>query len=170
MVRHTVELGADELREARALMDLAFNHFSDADWDHALGGMHAVVEADGRMVAHGSIVQRRLWTAGRSLRTGYVEAVAVHPDHQRRGLGARILAELEAFAPAYDVLALSATVAGVPLYGARGWQPWRGPTWTLGPEGRVRTDADDGAVHVLGADGLDLDADVACEWRDGEVW
>lgn len=170
MVTHTAQLTAVQLAAARALMDLAFDDFTDDDWHHALGGVHALVEREGGLVAHGTLVQRRLWTSGRSLRTGYVEAVAVHPDHRRQGLGHAVMDALEALAPAYDLLALSASDAGVALYESRGWVPWRGPTGVLGPHGPERTEEDDGAVYVLGADGLDLDARVDCDWRDGDVW
>ena len=56
--------------------------------------MHAIVEEDGVIVAHGAVVQRRLLHGGRALRTGYVEGVAVRPDRQRRGLGAALMTAL----------------------------------------------------------------------------
>ena len=39
-VRHTAQLSSDDLAEARALCDAAFDDFGDADWEHALGGLH----------------------------------------------------------------------------------------------------------------------------------
>jgi aminoglycoside 2'-N-acetyltransferase I len=169
--RHTADLTADERAEARALMDAAFGDFSDADWDHALGGMHALAVRDGRLLAHGSLVMRRLVHGGRSLRCGYVEAVAVHPDVQRTGLGSAVMAALEELAPAYDLLALSSSAVGVPLYLARGWSLWRGATYVLTPDGPAPTPDDDGSVYVLpGTVPLDLDGDLACDWRDGDVW
>lgn len=168
--RHTAELGAREVGEIRALLMVAFDDFTDDDWEHGLGGQHAMVRADGVLVAHGSLVQRRLLVAGRSLRTGYVEAVAVHPDHRRQGHASTVMAALERLAPAYDLLALSASEDGAPLYRARGWQPWRGPTAVLGPGGPEPTPDDDGGVWVLGGQDLDRDAPVACDWRAGDVW
>lgn len=169
--RHTAELSAAELSETRALLEAAFGEFSDHDWSHALGGMHALVVDDGRLVAHGALVMRRLLHQGRSLRCGYVEAVAVRPGAQRRGLGSRVMASLEELAPAYDVLALSASARGVPLYEARGWALWRGSASVLGPDGLEPTPEDDGSIYVLpGVAPLDLDAPIACEWRDGDVW
>lgn len=170
MVTPTALLAPADLAEARALMDVAFDDFSDHDWDHGLGGLHALVREDGLIVAHGSLVQRRLLVGGRSLRCGYVEAVAVHPDHRRRGLGHRLMDDLEAHAPAFDLLALSASRAGVALYESRGWTLWRGPTSVLGPHGPEPTPDDDGSVYVLGGTDLDLDAPVACDWREGDVW
>lgn len=170
MVTPTALLAATELAEVRDLMHAAFDDFTDQDWAHALGGLHAVVRTDGELVAHGALVMRRLLVQGRSLRCGYVEAVAVHPGHRRRGMGHRVMAELEALAPGYDVLALSSSEAGVALYEARGWRRWRGPSSVLGPHGPEPTPDDDGAIYVLGGSGLDLDAPIACDWRDGDVW
>ncbi|WP_220451302.1 GNAT family N-acetyltransferase [Nocardioides dongkuii] len=168
-LRRTAELVPAQLDEVRAFLDDAFGDFSDDDWRHALGGRHALVHEDGVLVAHGSLVPRRLLAGGRSLRTGYVEAVAVRPDRRRRGHGGAVMAALEALAPAYDLLALSASDAGVPLYEARGWQCWRGPTSVLTPTGLVRTPEDDGSVYVLGGS-VDLDSPIGCDWRDGDVW
>jgi len=68
-------------------------------------------------------------------------------------------------------LALSASDDGVALYEARGWQLWRGPTSVLAPNGIERTPDDDGSVYVLlGATALDLDGELTCDWRPGDVW
>jgi aminoglycoside 2'-N-acetyltransferase I len=168
--RHTAELTAAELAEARGLMAAAFGDFADLDWDHALGGMHAVVVEDGRMLAHGSLVMRRLLHGERSLRCGYVEAVAVHPEARRRGLGSAVMAALEQLAPAYDLLALSSSDEGAPLYLARGWSLWRGPSFVMTVGGSVPTPDEDGSLYVLGAHGLDLDGPITCDWRGGDVW
>ncbi|MBB1254828.1 aminoglycoside 2'-N-acetyltransferase, partial [Streptomyces sp. OF3] len=75
---HTSELDAGTLQTARTLVEESFTvEYSGADWEHGLGGMHALVWEEGELVAHGSVVQRRLLHEGRALRTGYVEGVAV---------------------------------------------------------------------------------------------
>ncbi|WP_148615688.1 GNAT family N-acetyltransferase [Nocardioides rubriscoriae] len=170
MVIHTAHLTTADLAQVRDLMDTAFEDFTDHDWAHALGGVHVLLRRDEVVVAHGALVQRRLLVEGRSLRCGYVEAVAVDPARCRQGLGSQVMAELEALARAYDVLALSASTAGVPFYEARGWHLWRGPSSVLAPDGPEPTPDDDGAIYVLGGTGLDLDAPIACDWRDGDVW
>lgn len=168
---HTAELGLEELAAARALMDVSFGDFTDEDWDHALGGMHALAYDDGGLVAHGALVLRRLVQDGRSLRCGYVEAVATRPDARRRGHGDAVMEALEALAPAYDVLALSASGAGVPLYEHRGWARWRGPTYVLSPDGPVRTPGEEGSLFVLpAAFEPDLGGALACDWRGGDAW
>lgn len=173
MVTPTSHLTADDITQVRDLMDAAFGDFSDHDWSHALGGLHVIVRDDQRVVAHGALVQRRVLVGGvdgRSLRCGYVEAVAVDPTRCRRGIGSQVMAELEGLADGYDLLALSSSTAGVPFYEHRGWQQWRGPSAVLAPTGWHDTPDEDGAIYVLGGTGLDLDAPIACDWRDGDVW
>ena len=121
-------------RSCRAGPPVIPGSFDDTDWDHALGGMHALVHDGGELVGHGSVVQRRFLHAGRSWRVGYVEAVAVAASVRRRGHGAAVMAALaEVVARAHDFGALSATEDGAPLYRSRGWQPWRGPLSVLSP-------------------------------------
>ena len=169
---HTGELTSEELRAIRALLDEAFGgEFTDDDWEHALGGTHVVVLEDDAVIAHGSLVMRRLLHGGRSLRAGYVEAVAVRPDRRRAGHAGTVLAALEALAPAYDLLALSSSEDGVAFYTSRGWQRWRGPTSVLAPSGIEPTPEDDDSVYVRpGPTVLDLDGPLTCDWRPGDVW
>jgi aminoglycoside 2'-N-acetyltransferase I len=72
---------------------------------------------------------------------------------------------------AYQLGALSASERGRPVYIARGWLPWKGPTSVLAPAGVSRTPDDDNDLFVLPVT-LDLDttAEITCDWRDGDVW
>src|SRR5919198_3123144 len=91
-VAHTSDLREDELDEIRALMREAFgDEFDEHDWQHALGGMHVHVSEQGRLAGHASVVQRRVIAGGRTLRCGYVEAGAGHPEVGRRGPGTPLL-------------------------------------------------------------------------------
>jgi|tagenome__1003787_1003787.scaffolds.fasta_scaffold20890182_3 aminoglycoside 2'-N-acetyltransferase I len=170
---HTARLDAATLAAARALLDEAFDgEFGDADWEHALGGLHALAFEGTRLVAHRALVQRRMLHGGRALRCGYVEAVGVAADRRRQGLASAVMGELEwVIRRAYDLGGLSATDAGSALYLSRGWQLWTGPTSALTPSGTRHTPDDDGSVHVLvrGTE-LDLSAELTCDWRDGDVW
>jgi aminoglycoside 2'-N-acetyltransferase I len=172
-VAHTAQLGPAILASARALLDEAFGgEFGDADWEHALGGMHAVAFDGDRLVAHGSVVQRRMVHGGRAMRVGYVEAVAVAGDHRRRGLASAVMDELEQIIRGgYDLGALSASDAGAELYLSRGWQRWEGRTAALTPAGTVRTPEEDGNLFVLRVTAaLDPVDELVCDWRDGDVW
>jgi aminoglycoside 2'-N-acetyltransferase I len=170
---HTSALGADVLAAVHGLLVAVFaDELSEEDWEHGLGGMHAVAWEDGAVVAHASVVQRRLLHGGRALRAGYVEAVAVHPERRRRGLGAAVMAALEpVLRGAYDIGALGATDAAIALYESLGWRPWRGPLSALTPDGIVPTPDEAGGVLVLELGvPLDLDGELTCDWRDGDVW
>lgn len=171
----TADLTGAERAEIRALLDLAFDgEFGDEDWDHALGGVHFLVSEDGMLVAHGAVVQRRLLHEGRSLRCGYVEAVAVHPGRRRRGLGSVVMAAAERVIDGgYQLGALSTSDDGRELYLARGWTPWRGATAVLAPSGVTRTEEDDDSTFVRevpGGPALRHTGTLICDWRDGDVW
>jgi aminoglycoside 2'-N-acetyltransferase I len=172
-VAHTSQLEPAVLEEAHALCVRAFGErFGADDWAHALGGMHALVRNGGRLVAHGAVVQRVLVHRGAALRTGYVEAVAVDPDAQRRGHGSTVMAALEAvIRRAYDLGALAASDAGAALYRSRGWTCWRGPTSALTPGGIRPTPDEDGTIWVLPvAADLDPDAELTCDFRADDLW
>jgi aminoglycoside 2'-N-acetyltransferase I len=170
---HTADLDAATLDAARELLDLVFGEeMSDDDWDHALGGIHALMWEGEELVGHASVVQRRLLHGGRALRAGYVEAVVVHPGHRRRGHAAAMMEALEpVLRGAYEIGALGATDEGAPLYTSRGWQRWEGRLSALTPTGVSRTLEEEGFVYVLPvAVPLDLTGELTCDWRDGDVW
>ena len=170
---HTADLESEARQRAYEMVNDAFaGEFTDTDWDHALGGMHALVWHRGAIIAHGAVVQRRLVYRGAPLRCGYVEAVAVRQDWRGQGLAIAILDACEqVIRGGYQLGALSSSDRGRRLYTSRGWLPWRGPTSVLAPTGTTRTPDDDGSVFVLPV-GIDLDASaaLACDWRDGDVW
>lgn len=59
------------------------------------------------------------------------------------------------------------------FYEAFAWERWRGPTFVDSPRGRERTPEDDGTIMILQtrrSPRLDLDGDIACDWRPGDVW
>jgi aminoglycoside 2'-N-acetyltransferase I len=166
------QLGPRLAAAVRALLDDAFGSgFTDADWEHCLGGTHALIVEGGDPVAHGAVVPRTLWHGGRALRCGYVEGVAVRADHRGHGHAAEIMEALEEIIrEGRDLGALSSTEAGRGLYLARGWPLWRGPTSVRTPDGDVRT-PEDQSVHVLPlATSLDLDGELTCDWRPGDPW
>jgi aminoglycoside 2'-N-acetyltransferase I len=170
---HTADLKSDARQRAYEMVNDAFaGELTDTDWDHALGGMHALIWHRGAIIAHGAVVQRRLLYRGAALRCGYVEAVAVREDWRGQGLAIAILDACEqVIRGAYQLGALSSSDRGRRLYTLRGWLPWRGPTSVLAPGGPTRTPDDDSSVFVLPV-GINLDetAALTCDWRDGNVW
>ena len=173
-IAHTADLDQAALTAARGLLDIVFgDEMRDQDWEHALGGMHALVWEADTLIGHASVIQRSLIHGDSALRAGYVEGVAVHPDHRGQGLGAAVMEPLERIIrSAYHLGALGSTEAATGFYAHRGWRRWQGETWALTPAGRVRTADDDGGIYVLETPGvpLDLEADLTCGWREGDVW
>ena len=172
-VAHTADLGAEALHAARALLDDVFGaEMEDEDWDHALGGVHTLVWEEQRLVGHASVVQRRLLHAGRALRTGYVEGVAVRADRRRRGHGTAMMEALErVIRGAYELGALGASEDGVRLYEQCGWRPWQGRLFALTPAGVIPTAEEEGDVYVLETSvALERTGELTCDWRDGDVW
>jgi aminoglycoside 2'-N-acetyltransferase I len=169
----TPELSKADLAVLRRLMDVAFGpRFTENDWNHTVGGTHFLVRGhDGTIVSHASVVDRRLEVAGEGVHTGYVEGVATHPGHQRRGLAAAVMTAVGAFIThGYAIGALSTNLT---YYRRFGWVPWLGSTWCRGREGLLRTPEDDGGVWVLptpGGPDLDPEGDIVADWRAGDVW
>jgi len=172
-VAHTADLDPATLATVRALLDEVFAEtLSPSDWEHAFGGMHVLLYEDDELIGHAAVVQRRLLHGGRALRTGYVEGVAVRRERHGRGHGAALMDEVERIVRgAYALGGLGASDEALGFYVARGWQRWRGPTSALTPDGIRRTPDDDGGIHVLPVEvELDLDGELTCDWRDGDVW
>ncbi|MBA3339984.1 MAG: GNAT family N-acetyltransferase [Geodermatophilaceae bacterium] len=169
---HTASLSAAELRAVRTLLDEAFQgEFTDEDFEHGLGGMHALVWDGSALVGHGAVVMRRLWHEGRSLRTGYVEGVAVHSAHRGHGHADAVMAAIEAIIDgAYEIGALSSSEMAVGFYAARGWQLWTGSSSVISPRGLARTPEDDAIFLRPGRTELSRDGDLACDWRAGDLW
>ena len=174
---HTSDLDHETREGARRMVIEAFDgDFSDADWEHSLGGMHAFICHHGAIIAHAAVVQRRLIYRDTALRCGYVEAVAVREDWRGQGLATAVMDAVEqVLRGAYQLGALSSSESAREMYFSRGWVPWQGTTSVLRPAGVTRTPEDDRGLFVLPIDlptGLELDitAEITCDWRDGDVW
>jgi aminoglycoside 2'-N-acetyltransferase I len=175
-------LRTDELdpaleRDIRGLLAAAFaghedGDFTEDDWRHSIGGVHVILELDGAVAGHASIVERVLDIAGRPVRTGYVEAVAIDPRHQRQGLGTRLMREVNAWvAGGFDLGALGTGSHG--FYEPLGWQTWQGPTSVRTPHGPEPSPDEDGYILVLqtpSSPPLRLSDPISCDWRAGDSW
>jgi aminoglycoside 2'-N-acetyltransferase I len=172
----TQDLTTAETAAIRELLVAAFwsdeERFTDADWDHAVGGLHFVLERDGVIVAHASVVERELQVGGRAVRTGYVEAVATAPDRQGGGLGSLVMSDVSSYIR--DRFELGALGTGrQPFYQRLGWRIWAGPTSVRSRDGARPTPEEDGYILVLAtptSPPLDLTEPISCDWRPGDVW
>ena len=176
---HTSDLDGETREDARRMLVDAFGgdgeiDFTDADWEHALGGMHALICVRGALVAHGAVVQRRMIHRGAALRCGYLEAVAVREDWRGQGLAMAVMDALEqVLRGAYQLGALQLVGGGAAPVRAR----------AAGCRGRARrrcsapsgVDPDPGrrrrrsSCCRCDAD-LDTTAEITCDYRDGDVW
>lgn len=170
------ELTQAEVFAIRELLRAAFEDdgegFTDADWEHAAGGSHFLLEEAGAILAYASVVLRELEADGRPLRSGYVEAVATRKDVQGRGHGTTVMRAVDEHVR--GTFELGALSTGIPdFYGRLGWERWLGSTAVRTQRGLLPTPDDDGGIMVLPTlttPPLDRHATISCEWRPGDVW
>ena len=165
------------IQSIRALLVAAFGpdeeeRFGDDDWDHALGGVHFVLELDDDIVAHAAVVERELHVDGRPLRTGYVEAVGTAPDRQGFGLGSLVMTDVTSYIR--ETFELGALGTGRHRFYERlGWLTWAGPSFVRTADDIHPTPDEDGYILVLATRSsppLDRGGSISCEWRPGDVW
>ena len=172
----TEQLRPDDIVALHALFDAAWRDepegFTEEDWEHARGGLHFILEDDGAIVSHASVVRRELHTNDLRLATGYVEAVATWPNHQGKGYGSALMREVgEHIDHTFQLGALD--TGRTAFYERLGWAVWKGPTFVRTDSGLVRTAEEDGNVLVRltpTSPELDLSAPISCDWRPGAVW
>jgi len=173
----TDDLTLGDVAAIRVLLEEAFGpeedeRFTEEDWQHSIGGLHFILQVEGAIVAHASVVERELHVDGRPRLTGYVEAVATAGQHQGTGLGTMVMRDVGSYIQ--DGFELGALGTGSHhFYERLGWLTWRGPTSVRTADRLLRTPDDDGYILVLptpSSPTLDLDAPISCEWRPGDVW
>lgn len=146
--------------------------FTDDDWEHAIGGLHFVLDLDGKVLCHASVVERKLEVGGHPLRTGYVEAVATSPGRQGAGFGSLVMADVTAWI--HERFELGALGTGRHhFYERLGWLTWVGPSSVRTSDGLRPTPDEDGHILVLPTSSsptLDLAAPISCDWRPGDGW
>ncbi|MGI8999203.1 MAG: GNAT family N-acetyltransferase [Candidatus Limnocylindria bacterium] len=173
----TEELGDDRFDELTRLCEAAFEMPFAAIWERVGSGLHVMAEADGGIVAHAMIVDRRIYLGHEmdvALDAGYVENVATLPEAQGAGHAASVMREIGRIMGEEYALGALATGSNA-FYERLGWVTWSGPTGLRMVDGeRLRSREQDGHVMVLRtprtpAD-LELRAPIAVDWRSGEPW
>ncbi|HYO42972.1 MAG TPA: GNAT family N-acetyltransferase [Candidatus Limnocylindrales bacterium] len=170
----TEDLGAADLAQLLDLFRACWpdGGFTTDDIAHAMGGVHWLAEEGGRIVGHASVVPRLLEADGVPLATGYVEAVATHPDWRHRGIASRLMEQANAYvSETFELGALSTDLHLV--YARVGWEHWRGPTFVRTDAGPVRTPDEDDGIMILRTPRtppLAGTESLSCEWRAGDAW
>jgi aminoglycoside 2'-N-acetyltransferase I len=173
-VTRSGELAPADWDALTALCQLAFNESWDGVWASIGPGIHVIASDDDGPIAHAAIVDRPLYIGPATLRTGYVEAVAVRPERQGTGQGTAVMTEINRLLDAtHELGALSTGRHG--FYERLGWVRWRGPSWVRHPDGRRERSADeDDGIMVRPTPftpaPLDLQAPIEVDWRPGDVW
>lgn len=167
------EVADTDLVRLRALLDDAFDHeFSDEDWTHALGGWHAVVTVEGRLVSHAAVVSRAIEVEEQVVTCGYVEAVATEPEAQGVGYGSHVMkAVMKVIRREFDMGVLS--TARHEFYERLGWERWQGPAYVIQNGHRMRTADEDDGIMVLrfgSSRDIPVGAPIACSSRPGDDW
>lgn len=168
------EMSDARLIAIRLMLDEAFEgHFGDDDWEHGLGGTHAMILEAEQVLAHASIVARRITVGSLDVRVGYVEGVGVTSSRQREGLGSAVMRALgEVVRDQFELGMLS--TGEWEFYERLGWERWHGETWTVHSDGRRERTAeeDDGimAFRTKHSTGIDTSSGITCEHRAGDSW
>jgi aminoglycoside 2'-N-acetyltransferase I len=175
VVADSAHVDAATRLEARSLWDRAFgDRFDEHDAGHAYGGVHVLAREEGRLIGHASAVPRRISFGDRPWRTiGYVEAVAVDPAHQRRGIGRNIMQALHVEIESRWPVAMLSTGRATEFYRSLGWERWRGLSYTRTASGSTVPDGEHGGLMILRIDREvvpDLAVAVTCEDRSGDAW
>jgi len=173
MLREVVERGSPSVRrEAIDLCRLAYDEDLTELFESVGPSVHVLIRDGAALLSHAMWCTRWLQVDGDPpLRTAYVEAVATHPAHRKRGLASRVMRRLIAEIP--DEFALAAlSPAIIPFYERLGWRSWVGPLSMRMPDGELVPTPDEGVmIHELpGKPRVDVRRPLSVEWRVGEVW
>ncbi|MEO8625732.1 MAG: GNAT family N-acetyltransferase [Candidatus Limnocylindrales bacterium] len=172
------DLTAAQVARLRELMLDAFEGdehggFTDDDWQHALGGTHFLLEAEGEIVCHASVVTRELHVDGVPLMAAYVEAVATDPGQQGHGLGTQVMRAVGDFIDSGDWQIAALGTGSQAFYERLGWRIWRGPSFVRTGDADQPTPTEDDYIMVRltpRSPAVRWDAPISCEWRPGDVW
>jgi GNAT superfamily N-acetyltransferase len=150
-LRYTVNTCAtpelnDPLRaEIIALCTLAFNGEDfNRLFEYIPDGVDVLGYLGDQLVSHAILSTRWMQiNDGPLLRCAYVDAVATHPDHRRKGYGAAVMRQLaeEMVRLEYQIAGLSTSTPA--FYQSVGWEIWRGPLAGRTATGLVETIEED---------------------------
>jgi aminoglycoside 2'-N-acetyltransferase I len=130
---------------------------------------HVLGHLGDRLVSHALWLRRRLEAGGVWYEVAYVEGVATHPDHRRKGYGSALMRCLQQAIQGFPFAALSPARAD--WYLSLGWERWRGPL-AIHRDGTCRPTPGETLLiyRTPHTPPLDLDARLAGEWRSFGDW
>lgn len=134
-------------------------------------GLHVVAFEDEQLVGHAVVTTRWLQPGKRRLlRTAYVDAVAVSPEHQGRGIGSAVVAYLATAVDGYEIACLETERQA--FYERLGWEEWRGPLAGRSQEGLIPTPDQQGIMilRLPATPSLDLNEQLTIEANPSRIW
>ncbi len=169
-IKHSYELRQTEKEELFIFLDQVFEgNFSREDLSHALGGIHLFIKKQETLIGHVSIVQRSMVVGKKAYYVGYVEAMAVSENFQRRGIGQKLMSQVnEIIENGYDFGALCSSKEGFVLYKKMDWKPWQGKLKEFNLSGIK--DSDEKILVFNLKDKMNVNDDFVCDYREGDCW
>ena len=156
----------------RALLDAAFaDDFSDADNDHANGGVRVIAIDGDQIIGHAALITRTITIAGTAYTVGYVEGVAVWPARQGQGIGRQIMRQITDMAARDFVISMLST-GEYDFYKKFGWERFVAESYVDEHGTIMRTaDEDEGLMVLTNLAHLNQPGVAwVCDWRTGDVW
>lgn len=156
----------------RELLNGAFEgDFAEEDWQHTLGGTRFVGHLNNQLIAHGSVVPRQMQVDDQIIEVGYVEGIAIAPDHWRKGYGSQLMEEITRYCNSkYSISILSTDEQA--FYKKHGWSNFDGESY-VSTNGIVTRSAEEveGLMILFGLDqAMVSPRKVVCESRAGDAW
>lgn len=168
----TISMSKDVRIEVLDMCNVAFGQPFDMLFDLLPpDGLHVIGRADGRLVAHLVVTDRSMRVGeGEWLRAAYFDAVATHPDFQRRGYAGELVKKaVELCRCRYDLLALATNVPQ--LYEKHGFSRWWGRQLIEREDGCGAMDSEEQnnlmVLPALEITGLDFIKPMTANWRPG---
>lgn len=164
----------DESRSQIVQLCIAAHH--EQDFENLFSylptdGLHVIALDDRRIVGHAVSTTRWLQPGSRRiLRTSYVDAVAVSPLVQGRGIGSAIMQRLAAAISDYEIACLETDRQA--FYARLGWEEWRGPLGGRTDDRIIPTPEQDGIMilRLPATPPLDLDELLTIEAGRFRIW
>lgn len=135
------------------------------------GGLHVLATADGQLVGHAVVTTRWLQPGTQPvLRTAYVDAVAISPEHQRRGIGHAVMTYLANLIGEYEIACLEAEQQA--FYLRLGWEEWKGPLAGRSERGLIPTPDQEGIMilRLPRTPPLNLEEQLTIEANRFRIW
>jgi len=172
IIKQVIDIDSETESTIKALLDLAYEgDFSPEDWEHTFGGQYFIGYLDGTIIAHGSVVPRKMFINGEEVTVGYVEAVGVLPAKWRQGFGSQLMEQMTEFClETYELSMLSSDA--INFYSRLGWRKFVGESFVQYGDVEIRTEEEDEGLMVLAGikGGVREIRRAVCQSRSGDSW